>query len=302
MTSFDIAIPYFQSLKSPDGWHRSPDSTYGFDVVRFHFFFKRRADAGRLYSGAPIADISVPPGVTREDAETWSKEIERTDVAATARSMITELECTESLANEIKASATASTLPGLDVSTLAEATRRFRQEASEQISSSRSITTKTQWSQTEKFTVDGSKSEGPLYVVSQYRQVGYDVYLSFVDFLFVEYELRHWWQRRRRTKSPRCEPENDWKFRSNVIRPINAPLKTIRIWELADVRNPIVQGDYTPDVGDPSEVLVEPLTGEGPTYPFATSSDVKSLYNYANTAFPYKWTRGLSNGDNKAHR
>lgn len=297
--SFSIAVPYFERLKSPSGWSRTDGQRRGFHVLRLHYYFRSQDGVGRLFSGEPLADIAVARGMVREDQQVWSGEIERTDVSATSQQLVLELECASKFASEIAGSlGSPSTGVGLSSKAIAEASTRFREEVRKELTHTETVRTKVTWEYTEKLTVDGSKSNGPLYVQSQYRRRTYDVFLSFVDFLFIDYEHQHFWQRRRRVKYPPVPAaSNDWRRRPNATRPLNIPLRTITYWELVERRYPVVAGAYTPDVGNPLGVEFAELLGEGPTYAFPSEPNLKSLYNYSNKAFPLKWTRALARAD-----
>jgi len=285
--NFHVAVPYFETLKSQQGWERTPGSKHGYYVVRLHYYFKQRKARGKLYSGEPLADISSTPGVLREDQETWSGELERTDIVSTAQSVVIELECASKLASEISSHlGIAIAGASLDGKTVAELTSRYRQEARQEIATSSSTRQKVTWSYSMKLTVDGSKSSGPVYVYSNYHRRTYDVYLAFFDYLFIEFEKRHLWERRRGIKYPAI-PANSrkWQKRPNVSPVLNIPLKTMTFWELVEMRPGIVQGEYSPEVDDPFEVQIEDLDGEGPTYAFPVPRKTGSLYRYSNYAF-----------------
>jgi len=291
---FAITVPYHVNLRRNEAWRRDDEEGKSFHVVRMHYYLDNRPFSGSLELGPPLADITTAPGSTRVDEEERTCEIEVTDTTETARSVLNELEASERLVAEITGSAVAAGVFNLSADALAEATERYRVQASQEIRNTECVRSKETWRLKQSITVDGDRSGSPLYLASSYRKVSFDVYLVFIDHLFVRYERRGLQLRSRRTKFPPAPKDGrDWKQADNVSARLNIPIKTLEFWELIKDRCPEKVGNYKPDVGDPYLCVATDLTADRPTFRLPTE-DVPSLYKLSNEAFELKWPGELT--------
>lgn len=292
--SFSVTVPYEVSLCRPDGWRRAASRDREFSVLRLHYHLRSRPHIGSLQVGPPLADITTAPGTQRVDEDERTYEVQVTDERATVRKILTELEAARTFVDEVAAK--VSLVASLDLSArgLSEETSRLRQEASEEVRAGETVRRTVSWRLRQSLSVDGEKSGSPLYLVSSYRRIGYDVHLVFVDCLTVRYERQGMQIRSRRNKLPPAPLDGrHWRQAANVSATLNIPIKTLWFYELVENRCPQKVGDYEPEVTKPHAVDVSTFDSVAGTYPLPTE-DVRSLYKLSNAAFPLKWSDELA--------
>ena len=299
MASSDLAItiPYYRALAKPGGWRRTPADEHGFYVVRLHYHLKRRPERGELYRGSPIADISVPTGVTRVDVSETVEEFEIVDERASAVELLAEHQVVDEFVTELSATLGLKQVLSLSASDRSSLQERWLERISSGTTRRNAVTRSTKTTFSSSITVDGNTAGKTLYLVSSYRLHQYDVYLAFVDYLIVEYQRQGFQIRRRRHTQPPWLPEQreaaggDWKRAPNVIPSLNWPIRTLGFWIPVTERCPVLESGYTVQVPEPNEVQVSAIRRKR-THPLRTES-CDSLYKLSAAAFPPKWTDDL---------
>jgi hypothetical protein len=117
--------------------------------------------------------------------------------------------------------------------------------------------------------------------VRLYRKYAYDLYLIYIDYLYVIYTPQGL-LKLKRSKHPPVEGN-----RHVNILPLNLPLATLHTWREMPYLDHVKQSEYTNEVEDPEEVTV---TTVPPTarMPFAPRRPDTTLYQLAEKVFPRK--------------
>src|SRR5712671_7133354 len=122
---------------------------------------------------------------------------------------------------------------------------------------------------------------------TMYKRFSYDVYLAWVDYLFVRYERPSLFQRAQvRSKYPELAGDRAL----NWVK-IHQPSLSVTFWKLVRGGTTISkEQDYVQEVEDAYEVSIQPLDR-----PLSHSNRprVASLYKLSNDAFPPRWTKAM---------
>jgi hypothetical protein len=242
----------------------------------------------RLQYGPPLADLSTVVGSVRTDEETVVEDAEVTDEVATCRRIVREL---SSSANFV-AGLTPS-LGALSPHLLAELGTKLRQEVVNESIERSTIRRRKTLTIRQKLTIEGRSGSEPIYLVSTYQKVGFDVYLSFFDYLTVRYQRSGAQVRHRRIKVPPAPTDgrNSWLSFGNVSEPLNVPVMTLWMWRFIEHRYPLLEAGYDQGVDDPHHVAKDDLNVEMNSRRRLADPDEPSLYYLSNAAFPLKWDR-----------
>ena len=285
----NFALPYYRRLTSHHGWVQ--DSRYDYSVVRLHFATVPERRQRLLCVGPPVAEVTVPKGVTEDYERERKVSVQKT----LERSMVEELIIETEVFSELAAAVTAGASRfGFTIDQNLTRTLKDRYAESSRLESrvATATTTTTEEIARVKITVDGDVTAGDrMMVASNYREVIETVYLAYIDVLGVRYDHRFPLTPRKRLKVP--EYRNEWgddpRKRPNVSRALNWPIATIRYWKHVPDSYPVFAEDKYPDthieVGD---FEVYPPSGSV-SYPLKFSSP--SLYNAANSAFKLRYAK-----------
>ncbi len=122
-----------------------------------------------------------------------------------------------------------------------------------------------------------------LIAVSAYQRYAYDIYLSWVDYLRVQYRTTALGLRKKRRKYP---PPSSQRH-PNWIK-FHVPLATAHFWRPLPKSSIVTyEARYENEVKDPEEIDIVPP--EDLLSHHAPRPDVPTLYQLSNIAFPLKW-------------
>lgn len=285
-----FTVPYYRRLTSHTGWDRNSKRDYS--VVRFHFASVPQPSKHGLQVGPPVAEVTVPEGVTE------SVEIERkvsvsvTNQVKAVREWITESESFSEFATTIGG---AAKVVGFKLEPKFTNTMRQRFSEKLRIEDGRTTTASVTRDQTVrvKIEVDGDIVAGDrTYIASSYRERIETLYLAYFDVLAVKYVKPRLVATRRRIKLPEFMP--DWNRlavseRPNVSRPLKLPICSVRYWEFVPDSHPVFKAKDYPHQIDLGSVEALPAIVAGPQHGLAFS--MPSLYKLANGPFPLKWSK-----------
>jgi hypothetical protein len=119
----------------------------------------------------------------------------------------------------------------------------------------------------------------------------YDVYFSFIDYLFVSYKNALGLKKRK--KDP--DVENNRHINKIVLK---MPAFSFVAWEQVDNSIwEIPESEYKNEVIDQSKIEIEPIKDTSDCYipiPEYSYDNIPTLYQIANSAFPLKWQKKSS--------
>jgi hypothetical protein len=133
--------------------------------------------------------------------------------------------------------------------------------------------------------VIGPQANDKYVSVVAYQKYAIDLYLAYIDYLYVDYHKSMMGLRKKRKKYPVVMSQQH----ANEIK-FNLPLATINYWKLLPTSAVMVkQDEYKNEVNDPDEITInEP---ESKHRHYVSMPDVPTLYQLSNVAFPLKWIK-----------
>jgi hypothetical protein len=123
--------------------------------------------------------------------------------------------------------------------------------------------------------------------IAGYKKYRREVYLHYIDYLFVEYRPTTWGLRKKKTNLPRPVGSEH----ANRIK-VNLPLFKITFWEFDPMASLIyTESEYKQlpnKIKNPDRVITEKL--ETPiNLPLPVKPEKPTLYTLSNIAFPLRW-------------
>ncbi|MDR1761070.1 MAG: hypothetical protein LBR55_01325 [Bacteroidales bacterium] len=282
MKNHYFSIPTTLELTEEKNWKNGDEKKTSFYIVRFHFMVKVREIEDCTRNGEIIAVLQSPKGATQERTATKCIEKEYINFDETFTSCIVETEDLEQITNDI--------LIGGDIISVAKInlknnlTRKIKESVHNTFKSGNTIRESKTITYETKIKFDKNSTE-KIYQITQYQKSAFDMYLTFIDYLKVDYKTSFLGLRKKRVKEPRIQ-ENGKKI--NVLK-INAPLASVHFWKLIEDTSVYrKETEYKNEVPTPNERIVfEPEDLN--QYYVEIPKQVLSLYRLSNVAFPIKW-------------
>jgi len=123
-----------------------------------------------------------------------------------------------------------------------------------------------------------------IVAVPAYKRKAYDLFLSYVDFLKVDYERSLLGLRKKAKKYPQII---DFNKHPNRVK-FGIPISTIMYWEfLPNSSVLMLENEHQIQVADAEQISINNPQCEKKKY--VNFPNVPSLYQIANAAFPLKW-------------
>lgn len=276
-----LTIPFGEELTKEAGWTQL--NRYLYFAARFHLHIEQHqtrdfavGDILRTYRTTPYAETEVE--------QVFEEEVTTVDLQETIRSAALSRDLTQRVTAAI---AGAAKSPLYEVSANLEAALEETVHASlaESIRSSETVSRRERRSFTVTQTVRAGAQE-PQYAVAGYRKYRRDVYLHYIDYLFVEYRRTAFGLRRKKRNLPR--PVGSAHL--NLI-PMHIPLFRMSYWSLeAESSLLYTQTEYQnlTKVAHPDRVKFEALH-EPLRLPMPAREEPPTLYTLSNIAFPLRW-------------
>jgi len=283
MKKIYITVPYAVDLTKEKIWTEHGPKKDMFFVARFHYMIEDRQGEG-YKRGEAIQVIGGVPGTTTEVVKAISFEGERVDVVATLKKYLLESKFSNDLFQKIQASVGVnSTKAGSTTSSKLRTEIKSMFSSEEKVKESHKI--KRTVSYEIKHTIGPEVGE-PVAVVPLYQQRVYNVYLAYIDYLWVEYKTSFLGLRKKRKKYPIAD-----SVRHNNILKINLPLTRAHFWRFMENSSELIKvKDHKPEIDDPDEIILEPghqLRERAVRFP----ESVPTLYQIAEATFPRKWSK-----------
>ncbi len=284
MEPWYISIPFAVDLTEEKSWQVVPNQKYEFCTLRLHFLVRQRQVGRDIKHGEIIAPVEAP--ASKGSMWTYGEEIE-TEFSRVGETIEQVLLEEEIIQKEIAELVTKLKAPGLG-----EASSGLKSEMSKRFKESLTVTSRQQKSVTRRdkvkyeitFHIPDDTSE-TYYAVKAYKRVAYDVFLAWVDYLFVRYERRAGGILKKRRKSPEPTGPNH----SNWLK-IKKSVAAVEFWMLLPEGGVVVpKKKYEEEVTDPYDIDIKRLEGFSARH--MGKPDVPTLYQISNAAFPLKWVK-----------
>lgn len=281
-------MPHFASLRSQRGWTAGvldPKATR-FGVVRFHFVLEDQNLLEPTLRGDTLGTYrsSAGTGMEVSDKLTWTST--STNVQRLVQGWAQESETIKKITQEC--------LGESGIKDLWKFSSSLKTEVEAKYSTSRNAQSSTEESHTETVTREWSakfsiapEDTREHCVVAVYRIRPTRVYLSYLDYLTVNYEHQLWGYRRKRTKAPVAT--NTGKRRPNVevfglpLVELQRPERMPSAWVL-----PPDEVEKLKKITDPTEIRSRAFKAHPRNRHATVWDDVPTLYQLAEVAFPMR--------------
>lgn len=195
------------------------------------------------------------------------------------------------LQEEVKGEVSSELAAEISLLSIAKLNSKLRAALEQTVKQTQSITDRTQRTTTINrkvkfewtYTIPDDSAE-KWCAAAVYKKFSYDVYLAWVDYLFVRYERPSLFQRTQvRSKYPELTGDRPL----NWIK-IHQPSFSVTFWQLVRGARICPERDYALEVDDPYEIAVQRLDRPLPHNP---RPKIASLYKISNEAFPPRWKK-----------
>lgn len=268
-------------LSRPDGWLEQGKNTYY--TIRLHLLLERHQAENKTCIGEILNAFHGPGKIEVKD--TVEGELSIINLSETVASQIVSEEMISGITAELLAGLQTPfyhVTPGISTSIQSRLSRTAQTTSTGRTTVEQRVA--------HKFEVTHSfetQTDEDFYAVAVYKPMLCDVYLHYIDYLFVEYRASLFGLRKKKINLPR-PVANQHVNRINVSK----PLFSLRYWEQLPRSSQIYsQEKYAlqPDkVYFPDTVSVEPLRKPVQLY-LPEWPERPTLYTLSNIAFPYRW-------------
>jgi hypothetical protein len=276
-----LTIPFAEELTREAGWIHL--DRYLYFIARFHLHIEQR-QTGELGFGDILRTYRTTPHSETEVVKVFEEEVTMVDLQETTRSAALSNDLTQRVTATI-AGAAKSPFYEASSSLGAALEQTIRSSVAESVRSSDSVSRRERKSFTVTQTVRSGAQELQLAVAS-YRKYNQDVFLHYIDFLFVDYRTTAFGLRKKKWNMPR--PVGTAHV--NLI-PMHIPLFRLSYWKLeAESSLVYTETEYQslPKVEHPDRVRFEELS-DPIRLRMPAREEQPTLYTLSNIAFPLRW-------------
>ena len=276
-----LAIPFAEDLTKETGWIQL--DRYLYFIARFHLHIEE--DQMRDFAvGDVLRTFHTTAHSETEVVKVFEEEVTTVDLKETTRSAALSQDLSQRLTATI---AGAAKSPFYEVSANIGSTleKIIRASVSESIRSTATVSRRERRSFTVRQTIKPGVPELQL-AVAGYRKYRQEVYLHYIDYLFVEYRTTALGLRKKKRNLPR--PVGTAHI--NLI-PIHMPLFRLYYWKLEPESSLLyTETEYhnLTKVVHPNRVTFDPLD-ETIRRPKPIREEPPTLYTLSNIAFPLRW-------------
>ena len=276
-----LVIPTDDDLTKETGWTKL--DKYLYFAVRYHLQTEDE-QTGEFRLGEVLRTFHTTDFTETEVAKTFDVEITRADLQESTCSILLDQQLSEKVTGTITGSA-KSPFYELSAEMGTSLEKSIRSSVEQSIKVDRSVSTRRK----ESFSVVQRVRPGSRdlqLAVAGYRQYTRKIFLHYIDYLFVEYQVSSLGLRRKKRNLPR--PEGN--LHKNRIL-INAPLFQMHFWKLETESSLLyTEEEYrqAPKVQHPNRITFEGLDEE--IYvPLPNRIYRPTLYKLSKIAFPVRW-------------
>jgi hypothetical protein len=279
MKPFYISIPHEVDLKNQSEWTNNAE--YEYFAYRDHWLVKPRQLNDTAKTGEKISVFKSDRSTGRVFEGGEEDEWTVTEVEESVKEILVEDELKSTITTELLAEINALSVGKLSSTLKSSLEARWKSSTGLKSTSGKTITKTRKVNFNWKFPIP-DKSSDTWVAAAMYQKYAYDVYLAYVDYLFIRYDRPSLFSlRKERFKYP----DGNRKKHINWIR-VHQARASIEFWNLLVGPAVVTEHHYLQEVADPYELTVRPLSGP------LTQTDkpkVPTLYDISNSAFPLKW-------------
>ena len=276
-----LTIPFAEDLTKEAGWVQL--DRYLYFIARFHLHIEQYqtrdfavGDILRTYRTTPFSETEVE--------KVFEEEVTTVDLRETTRSAALSKEVTEKITATL-AGAAKPPLYEVSANIGAALEQTIRANVAESIRSTETVSRREKRIFTVRQTIKSGAQELQ-YAVAGYRKYRQDVYLHYIDYLFVEYRRTAFGLRRKKRNLPR--PVGTAHL--NLL-PMHIPLFRMFYWNLEPESSLLyTETEYQnlTKVAHPDRVTFQELH-EPLRLPMPSREASPNLYTLSNIAFPLRW-------------
>ncbi|MGE5464868.1 MAG: hypothetical protein ACM3PS_16010 [Syntrophothermus sp.] len=276
-----LTVPFGEELTNESGWTQL--GRYLYFTARFHLHIEQ-SQTRDFAVGDILRTYRTTPHSETEVEQVFEEEVTTVDLRETTRSAVLSKDLTQKISAAFSGTA-RSPLYEVSSNLGAALEQTVRSSLADSLRSSETVSRRERRSFTVRQTIRSGSPEMQ-YAVAGYRKYNQDVFLHYIDYLFVEYRKTTFGLRRRKQNLPR--PVGTAHI--NVI-PIHIPLFRMRYWKLEPESSLIftqTEYDNLTKAAHPDRVSFEELR-EPISLPMPTREETPTLYTLSNIAFPLRW-------------
>jgi hypothetical protein len=284
MSTHTLEIPFAVDLTHEDAWLQNDEQRYVYFVARMHLVVEGSQQGKKTYPGEILAEFQTTPKSATKKTTIVEKEISVTDVDETLCAQLMSETFAVVVTSEIVAQAqlpfyTLAPKIGATIERAVQKSLNIEQKVSKAV-------THTQLRRVEIENKIFPNTKEKIYAVESYRRIRQDVFLWYLDYLFVVYEASLFGLRKKKKNLPR--PVNS----RHVNRiPLNMPLFSILHWELlSESSSMMTESAYQKleDLVSADEIEIRDLERRIQR-PLPYRPERPTLYTLSNIAFPSRW-------------
>ncbi len=276
-----LTIPFGEELTKEAGWTQL--NPYLYFIARFHLQIEQYqtrdftvGDILRTYRTTAHSETEVE--------KVFEEEVTTVDLKETTRTAVLSNDLTNKITATI-AGGVKSPFYEVSANLGSALEQTIRASVTESIRSSDTVSRRKRKSFRVRQTIKSGAPELQ-YAVAGYRKYRRDVYLHYIDYLFVEYRKTAFGLRRRKQNLPR--PVGTAHV--NLI-PMHIPLFRLSYWEVEPESSLLyTESEYQnlTKVAHPDRVSFDELR-EPIKLPMPVREESPTLYTLSNIAFPLRW-------------
>lgn len=276
-----LTVPFGEELTREAGWIQLDRHLYF--TARLHLHIEQY-QTGEFAVGDILRTFHTTPQSETEVEKTFEEEVTTVDLRETIRSAVLSTDLSKKITAAITGAAKSPFYEiATNVGTALEQT--VRTSLTETLRASETVSQRERRSFTVRQKINSGGNELH-YAVAGYRKYHRDVFLHYIDYLFVEYRTTAFGLRKKKRNLPRTVGT----AHINLI-PIHMPLFRLSYWNLEAESSLLfteTQYQSLTKVAHPDRVTFEEL-GESIHLPMPTREEQPTLYTLSNIAFPLRW-------------
>lgn len=276
-----LTVPFGEELTREAGWIQL--DRYLYFTARLHLHIEQY-QTGEFAVGDILRTFHTTPQSETEVEKTFEEEVTTVDLRETIRSAVLSTDLSRKITATITGAAKSPFYEiATNVGTALEQT--VRTSLTETLRASETVSQRERRSFTVRQKINSGGNELH-YAVAGYRKYHRDVFLHYIDYLFVEYRTTAFGLRKKKRNLPRTVGT----AHINLI-PIHMPLFRLSYWNLEAESSLLfteTQYQSLTKVAHPDRVTFEEL-GEAIHLPMPTREEQPTLYALSNIAFPLRW-------------
>jgi hypothetical protein len=278
-----ISIPVSVELINEDSWARLDSKGTSFFVVRFHFQLNERLLDETHKVGDWIGLYQSTKGMSAQHVTAETTEVEQVISRKSIEKHFLESEVLGEIAADLVNTIELPKILKIGSSVKSKISSRLKDSytSERELLDSHKVTSSHTLEITNHYPAEETEA---IVSVPVYRRRSVDIFLSYVDYLKVDYKRSTFGLRKKSKKYP---PVTHPKKHDNIYK-IGHPVATAYYWELQkNACKFMYEKEHKTEVADPSQITIcSPVSTKER---FIEFPEVPTLYQIAKAAFPHKW-------------